>query len=979
MDVRLLGPLEVDEGERVQIEAPKQRAVLEVLAIFADADVASSTLIDAMWGDSPPPTAAKSLHSHVSRLRGVLPEGAIVTDGQAYRLDLDPDDVDAHRFERLVVAAGQAIDGDEPARALELTDAAIDLWRGRPLEDLADGVVLEGQGARLDELLGTAREVRLAALVGLGRHEQAIADAEVLTASHPLRESGWAHLMMSLYRAGRRAEAIEAYGRVRRVLRDELGVSPAAALRELESKILEEDPTLDAPMLTPRVLPSPRTPFIGREALVSDVCGLFEDHRLITLCGPGGVGKTRLAVEVARVADAQRWKHGVWWVDLNGYRGPGWLTQRLISALGVALPPGMPADDGLRRFAARRSMLLVVDRAEVDTEEVARIVSQLLDAAPDLSVLVTSRLPLDVEGERLVRVAPLALPSPDADDPAGAEAVRLFLSRRENQRGAPPDDDPDVVADLCRMVDGLPLGIEIIAARVGVSPAEDMLARLRADPRSVLTGGGTADDPHRSLNVVLDSTLALMDQSARTLFARLAVFPATFDLAAVRALGGPSARVDLGHLVDAALVVDVETEPGERRFRLTDPTRTYADSLLDDDARDEAVRQHAKHFRALLVRAGHEMTGKRDRRWIQRLERDDANVRIALDWWIDHEPARALVFADGLGRAMQFGTHDAELCALFDRMLDAAFADDRVDPSPLDVACVDPNPLDVACVRLRRGWPRFLMGDFEGGLDDMRRAGRVFDELDDAAGAAEAHAGVGHMIVLATADADAASASYARAIEASRRAQAVLMTAMALAECAQSLILVDRVDADVDAMLDEAEALFRDADDPGGLAHVMMDRMLVAYRAGDLVAAERCADESIRWSRAGQETNYEQISLIAKGVVPLERGVFDEAAKFLAASVRLAVETQNMLQLGVALHAVAVYAALAGQPLQAARVRGAASVLAPMWPMFARRYGELAGEVFDDLGSSLNTELAAGAALDLDDVLDLVDGVLTSS
>ena len=289
-----------------------------------------------------------------------------------------------------------------------------------------------------------------------------------------------------------------------------------------------------------------------------------------------------------------------------------------------------------------------------------------------------------------------------------------------------------------------------------------------------------------------------MDQSARTLFARLAVCPATFDLAAVRALGGPSARVDLGRLVDAALVVAVETGPGERRFGLSDPTRTYADSLLDDHEREEAIRRHAEHFRELLVRAGHEMIGERDRKWIRRLERDDANVRIALDWWIDHEPARALAFANGLGRAMQFSTHDAELCALFDRMLDAAFSDDRVDP----------NPLDVARVRLRRGWPRFLTGDFEGGMDDMRGAGRVFDEYDDAVGAAEAHAGLGHMIVLATADTDAASASYARAIESSRRAHAVLTTAMALAECAQSLILADRVDANVDEMLDEAEAVF---------------------------------------------------------------------------------------------------------------------------------------------------------------------------
>ena len=196
VDVRMLGRLRVDDGVPVRIEAPKQRALFEVLAAFADSDVSPDTLIDAIWGDAPPPTAAKSLHSHVSRLRSVLPDGAIVTDGQAYRLDIDPDDVDLHRFERLVGAARQAVDGDEPARSLELVDAAIDLWRGRPLEDLADGAIRAGHVARLEELLSTARELRLAALLGLGREEQVIVDADELIAEHPLREPAWAHLLL---------------------------------------------------------------------------------------------------------------------------------------------------------------------------------------------------------------------------------------------------------------------------------------------------------------------------------------------------------------------------------------------------------------------------------------------------------------------------------------------------------------------------------------------------------------------------------------------------------------------------------------------------------------------------------------------------------------------------------------------------------------------------------------------------------------
>ena len=612
-------------------------------------------------------------------------------------------------------------------------------------------------------------------------------------------------------------------------------------------------------------------------------------------------------------------------------------------------------------------MLLVIDRAEVDIEQVAHTVSQLLDAAPGLSVLITSRLPLGVAGERLVRVAPLGLPSPGADDPITAEAVRLFLTRREDQRGARPDDDPRVVAELCRAVDGLPLGVELLAARVGVSSVEEVLEDLRAEPGSVLAGEGDVGDPHRSLQAVFDSTRALLNPSARRLLAPLSVCPATFDLAVVRALGGPAARTDLERLVDAALVDLDEAGLGERRFRLPDSTRTYADSLLDDDEREDAARRHAEHFREMLVRAGREMVGERDRNWIRRLERDDVNVRWALEWWIEHDPAGALGFADGLGRATQFGTRDLELCSLFDRMLDAATSDDR---------CI-PDPVDVAYVRLRRGWPRFLTGDFEGGMGDMRDAAGVFDAHGDGIGAADAHRGLGHMILLATADSDAARASYARAIESSRRIGAPQTTAMVLAETAQSLIFADRADGHVGEMLDEAEGALREADDPGGLAHVMMDRMLAAYAAGDLDASERYADASIRWSRLGREVTYEQISLVGKGVGRLHRGELDEAAEYLGAGVELAVETHNLLQLGVALHAVAVHAALIGRPLEAARVRGAASVLAPMWPLFDRRYGELVGTTFDDLGASLGTEMATGAALDVHELLALVDTLLT--
>ena len=266
VEVGILGLLEVREGgDVVSIDAPKERAILEVLAIRVGEVVQAGTLVEALWGEDAPQSALRSLQSHLSRLSGALPDGLISSSEQGYSLMLHRVDVDVHRFEQLLASGREALGAVDPRRAVPLLDDALQLWRGTPLVDLADGAFRIGQVTRLTELKATAEELRVEARLALGHHEELIGEIELLVAESPLRERRWAQLMMALHRSGRRADALAAYGRLRNVLREELGVSPSAPVRELDSQILFEDQALDVPISPPpRTVPTPLTPFIGR-------------------------------------------------------------------------------------------------------------------------------------------------------------------------------------------------------------------------------------------------------------------------------------------------------------------------------------------------------------------------------------------------------------------------------------------------------------------------------------------------------------------------------------------------------------------------------------------------------------------------------------------------------------------------------------------------------------------------------------------
>jgi DNA-binding SARP family transcriptional activator len=293
MEVRILGSVEVgtDSGP-VHVATPKARAVLEVLALRADDVVPTESLIDALWGFEPPRSVAKSLQSHVSRLRRALPAGAIVTESGGYRLAVSPDQVDVHRFERLVMAGRQAVEGRDHRRAIQLLDRALDLWSGAALTELANGPLRIGQTALLEELHLTAVEARVDAHLALGHHEMVASELEALVTEHALRERFWCQLMLALYRSDRRADALAATQRLRRVLVDELGIDPSVEARELESQMLTDDPALELQSPgPPNTIPTPLTSFVGRDRQRRQVGKLLREHRLVTLLGPGRGGQ----------------------------------------------------------------------------------------------------------------------------------------------------------------------------------------------------------------------------------------------------------------------------------------------------------------------------------------------------------------------------------------------------------------------------------------------------------------------------------------------------------------------------------------------------------------------------------------------------------------------------------------------------------------------------------------------------------------
>ena len=656
--IGILGPLEVrHNGQLVEIGGTRLNALLARLAIDAGRPVAATTLADAVWEGDLPSDEVHALQSLVSRLRRALGGGArVVQSAGGYQLAVDPEGVDARRFEQLAAEGARSLREGDPERAREVLGDALALWRGPAFGDLAATGSFAGSAAALEDLRVTARADRAAAEMALGRAAELVPELEALTAEHPLHERVAGLLIQALFAAGRQADALAVYERVRARLADELGATPSPELQEIHLAVLRGGhaaPALPHPRRRPRSnLAARLTSFVGRERELEHVRELSRAHRLLTLVGAGGAGKTRLAIEAAEHASGSV-RDGVWLAELAPVSDADAVAPAVVAALGLrevqlfgtgssatrSTMSALGAVDHLLEVLVDQEMLLVLDNCEHLLAPVAELVDRLLGSCPRLRIMCTSREPLAITGEMIVPVAPLELPvgQVSADEALAVPAVRLFADRAASaSTGFVVDADTVAeVIDLCRRVDGLPLAIELAAARLRSMTLSQLAARLD-DRFRLLTGGSrTAMARQRTLRAVVDWSWDLLDEPERALLRRLAVFSggATLDAAEAVCTGGPVAALDafdlLCALVDKSLLA--LGDAGRPRYRMLETIREYGLERVAEAGELPGTRMaHARHFAAFAIQASPHLRAGDQLDWLSRLHAEHDNVLAGL-------------------------------------------------------------------------------------------------------------------------------------------------------------------------------------------------------------------------------------------------------------------------------------------------------------------------------------------------------------
>lgn len=625
--IRLLGPVElVVDGHEVQIGGPRQRALLALLAIRAGQVVTADALVEELWSGEPTDGADTTLRSYVSRLRRALGDAAVIErNDRGYLLVLPARAVDALEFERLAAEGSDLLGRGILRRARARLAESLALWRGRPFGDLGREGTLGAAAQRLEERRLLAVEQRIEADLALGRAREVIHELEILTDEQPFRERLWQHLMLALYRAGRQADALAAYHRARTALDEHLGIDPGEELQRLERAILQQDvPQVpSAEDLAP--MPAPVSSFVGRQAELTELELRLRAERLVTLTGVGGVGKTRLALELARRAEPG-FEDGAALIDLSALADPALVAGEIATALGLREQGDRDVADVLASHVRSRDLLLVLDNCEHVREAAAAIVDRLLRAGPGVRVLATSRAPLGVPGEAEVPVSPL---------PVASDAVALLLARARSARPAIGDDAATraIAARICRDLEGLPLAIELAAARARTLSLDDIAARLDDRFRFLVSWRRLATARHRTLREAMDWSHELLGPEEQELLAALSVFAGGFDLTAVTAVGtngdDDTALRRIEALVEASLVI-AAVGHGETRFRLLETVRQYAAQRLEAGGQREAVRaRHAVWCLDLAERAAPELTGERQSTWFAKLEAEQDNLRVA--------------------------------------------------------------------------------------------------------------------------------------------------------------------------------------------------------------------------------------------------------------------------------------------------------------------------------------------------------------
>lgn len=660
LEIRVLGPVEVlRAGEPVPLGGPRVRALLAYLVLHHTSAVPTERILTELWGPDAGEGARRSLHTQVSTLRRRLaaPNGSatIEHDSSGYWLHAPGASIDLHEFERLSDVAIATHDGRAAAQALEL-------WRGSPLQEIASEPWAHAIVTELHERWMQVLLADLDARLDDGDHRELGPRLKTLIGEHPFAEPLWERQMLALYRSGRQTDALEAYRQLEEILREELGLVPSPPLQRLQRRILVHDPGLLLSSSGPHEVPGGLATFVGRDAELGWLASLVDDHRLITVLGPGGVGKTRTAIEMAH-RHRGRYTGGIWFVDLAPVRQAGRVVELLAQQLGLQAAPGQELSAACAHFGDRDA-LLVLDNCEHLRVEVARVVAELLASTASLRLLVTSRVALGVPSEVNWVLPPLEIPK-EADDLASTEqrdAVRLFVDRATSVRPAFQLGTTNVrtVAHLCRRLDGLPLALELAATRLRSMGVSEIAALLDRDLDMLRSPDPNVDDRHRTLSAVLTWSTDLLDEATRVAHARLAVLPGSFETSLAAAVTGTSEITVADHLdtLVASSLLTADTTEEHTRYRMLEVVRDHAAALMNTTG-DRGLAERGLLAWALQLTERPRVAPDSSERsqglhllpsgWITRLATEQHNLRAALAAGT-HDPASTLTLAVRLTR-----------------------------------------------------------------------------------------------------------------------------------------------------------------------------------------------------------------------------------------------------------------------------------------------------------------------------------------
>jgi predicted ATPase/DNA-binding SARP family transcriptional activator len=866
VDFRLLGPFEVEsDGRDLTPSRRKQRLLLAAVVLKANEVVATDDLVEVLWGQSPPATAHKALHGHVSALRKLLGAETIETRPSGYLIHVDAGSVDARRFEVLVETAREETD---PAKRRDLLRGALALFRGEPLADFRYEPFARDEAARLEALRLSALADRIETELELGRHNDVISELERLLAEHPYEERLRAALMLAHYRAGSQAQALHLFAEGRQRLVDDLGIDPGPALQRLERQILNQDPDLEVASAAQSFdsalakLPLPPTQLIGREAERAEIEALLERTRLLTLTGTAGTGKTRLAIATA-VKLTDSYSGGVTFVALAPLADPELVLPTIAQALEIRASGARTLAEALAGALAETEPILVVLDNFEHLLDAAPGVAQLLATAPALTVLATSREPLHLGGERVYPVPPLR----------NDEAIALFAERAEAVKPnfQLTDANDPVVAEICRRLDRLPLAIELAAARIPLFPPAALLDRLDERLRLLTGGGRDLPERHQTLRAAIDWSYYLLPEPHQALLARLSVFAGGCTLEAAEAVcNGDLDIVDgLGSLIDKNLI-RLEGAEQVPRFAMLETIREYAAERLEESGETEELkRRHAEHFVALAEEAEPEVRSY-VRDWLDRLESDHDNLLTA-----------------------------------FDRLLGAGETDDALR---LGGAVADFWGIRGNFTEGRRRLERALAAD---GGPSAARAKALYGAADLAVGAG---------------DVSTAKAQAAEALALNRSLGEAWGTARSLFVLG-TLAGEERDFVRARQLAEESVCLFREAGDE--FFALSASRILAqTYEGlGDQKRAQALREDNLRRARALGNTFAQAYALDALAVAAIDEGRAQDAVPLLEETYRLQVELGDLYRIAVVVSRVAAILASVERAEIAARVLASSEVL----------------------------------------------------